>query len=215
VHGGSSADDGNDVDMVSTLVLASQSPARLALLRAAGIDPVVVVSDVDEDAIVARADGVDPEDLVVELARAKAEDVAGRAPGSGSVVVGCDSMFSFGGSVWGKPSGPDEAVARIRSMRESRGVLHTGHHVVDLGSGERRSGVASTTVRFGPMSDAEVDAYVATGEPLRVAGSFTLDGRSAPFVEGVEGDHTNVIGLSLPLLRRLLAEMGRSVVDFW
>ena len=201
--------------MVSTLVLASQSPARLALLRAAGIDPVVVVSDVDEDAIVARADGVDPEDLVVELARAKAEDVAGRAPGSGSVVVGCDSMFSFGGSVWGKPSGPDEAVARIRSMRESRGVLHTGHHVVDLGSGERRSGVASTTVRFGPMSDAEVDAYVATGEPLRVAWSFTLDGRSAPFVEGVEGDHTNVIGLSLPLLRRLLAEMGRSVVDFW
>lgn len=201
--------------MVSTLVLASQSPARLALLRAAGIEPVVVVSSVDEDLMIARSTDVATDDLVVELARAKAEEVGGRSPVDDAVVVGCDSMFSFGGAVWGKPSGVEEAVDRIRAMRGGEGILLTGHHVVDLSTGERRSGLASTAVRFGPMTDAEVDAYVATGEPLRVAGSFTLDGRSAPFVEGVDGDHTNVIGLSLPLLRRLLGEMGRSVVEFW
>jgi septum formation protein len=197
------------------LVLASQSPARLALLRSAGIEPHVVVSEVDEDEIVDRSSHLDTGALVVELARAKAEAVARRDPDAGHVVVGCDSMFVFGGTVWGKPSGPEEAVARIRSMRGGEGELLTGHHVVDLVSGGRRSGLASTTVRFGPMTDAEIDAYVATGEPLSVAGSFTLDGRSAPFVEGVVGDHTNVIGLSLPLLRSLLADLGRSIVDFW
>lgn len=201
--------------MVSTLVLASQSPARLALLRAAGIDPIVVVSEVDEEQLVRAAGATPVEELVVSLARAKAEDVAARAPAAAAVVVGCDSMFSIDGAVWGKPSGPEEAVERIRSMRDREGVLLTGHHLVDLGSGARRSAVASTTVRFGPMTDAEVDAYVATGEPLVVAGSFTLDGRSAPFVEGIVGDHTNVVGLSLPVLRRLLAEVGRSVVEFW
>lgn len=201
--------------MVSTLVLASQSPARLSLLRAAGIAPVVVVSEVDEEAIIASSPHVEAPDLVVDLARAKAEDVAARSPVPDAVVVGCDSMFVFGGSVWGKPTGPEEAVARIRSMRGGEGELLTGHHVVDLAGGRRGSGVASTTVRFGPMTDAEIDAYVATGEPLAVAGSFTLDGRSAPFVEGVVGDHTNVIGLSLPLLRSLLGELGRSVTDFW
>ncbi len=201
--------------MSSTLVLASRSPARLALLRSAGMDPVVVVSAVDEDRIVAAAPGLAPGDLVVELARAKAEEVAGREPAAGEVVVGCDSMFVFDGAVWGKPSGPAEATARIRSMRNREGELITGHHLVDLSSGARRSALAATVVRFGPMTDAEVDAYVETGEPLHVAGSFTLDGRSAPFVEGVVGDHTNVVGLSLPLLRSMLADLGRSVVEFW
>lgn len=201
--------------MSSTLVLASQSPARLALLRSAGIDPVVVVSTVDEDRIVAGSPDLVPGELVVELARAKAEDVAAREPCGGDVVVGCDSMFVFDGAVWGKPSGAAEATSRIRSMRDREGELITGHHVVDLSSGERRSALAATTVRFGPMTDHEVDAYVATGEPLQVAGSFTLDGRSAPFVEGVVGDHTNVVGLSLPLLRSLLEDLGRSVVEFW
>ena len=201
--------------MSSTLVLASQSPARLALLRSAGIDPVVVVSAVDEDRIASDSPDLAPGELVVELARAKAEDVAGRASTSGDVVVGCDSMFVFDGTVWGKPSGPAEAVARISSMRNREGELMTGHHVVDLSSGERSSGLASTTVRFGPMTDREIDAYVATGEPLQVAGSFTLDGRSAPFVDGVVGDHTNVVGLSLPLLRSMLADLDRSIIDFW
>lgn len=198
------------------LVLASGSPARLALLRAAGVEPTVVVSDVDEDALTARLGTDDPAALVAALAEAKATTVAARTPASGpTVVLGCDSLFTIDGTTWGKPSSPEEAVARIRAMRGHQGVLRTGHHLIEPATGRTASGVAATTVRFGPMTDAEVDAYVASGEPLRVAGSFTLDGRSAPFVEGVEGDHTNVIGLSLPLLRRLLGELGHSVVDLW
>jgi septum formation protein len=199
------------------LVLASASAARLALLRAAGIVPEVIVSHVDEAALTARIATVDPAEVAVVLARAKAEAVAagvGR-PEDPTVVIGCDSLFTIGGETWGKPSSAAEARARIREMREGEGVLRTGHHLVEVGTGRAASGVAATTVRFGPMSDAEVDAYVATGEPLGVAGSFTLDGRSAPFVDGVEGDHTNVVGLSLPLLRRLLAELGHSVTDLW
>lgn len=201
--------------MASTLVLASQSPARLALLRAAGIDPEVIVSGVDEDRLLAEASGRPVEELVVLLARAKAEDVVASVSVGSAVVIGCDSMFTIDGQIWGKPADAGEATDRIRAMRSRSGVLHTGHHLVDLATGERRSGVESTTVRFGPMTDAEIDAYVATGEPLAVAGSFTLDGRSAPFVDGIDGDHTNVVGLSLPLLRRLLHEVGRSVTDFW
>ncbi len=199
------------------LVLASASPARLALLRAAGIDPEVMVSAVDEDAVTTALGTDDPEVVVAALARAKAEVVAGRVGErpEPTLVLGCDSLFTFAGTTWGKPSSPAEAMARIRSMREGEGVLRTGHHLVDLASGRAVGEVEATTVRFGPMTDAEIDAYVATGEPLRVAGSFTLDGRSAPFVEGVDGDHTNVIGLSLPLLRRLLADLGRSVTDLW
>lgn len=198
-------------------VLASASPARLTLLRAAGIEPEVVVSDVDEDAITAEIGTDDPAALVLALARAKAEHVAdGLADRDRrALVLGCDSLFTIDGRTVGKPTGAEEAVARIRAMRGGEGVLRTGHHMIDGASGATASGVEATTVRFGPMTDAEVDAYVATGEPLRVAGSFTLDGRSAPFVDGVDGDHTNVVGLSLPLMRRLLAELGRSVTELW
>ena len=201
--------------MAPTLTLASASPARLALLRSAGIEPVVVVSAVDEDEIEARLGPVEPEELVVALATAKAEEVAGRVVGASTLVLGCDSVFVFDGAVWGKPSSAAEAVDRIRSMREREGVLVTGHHLIDVASGAAGSATASTVVRFGPMTDAEVDAYVATGEPLAVAGSFTLDGRSAPFIDGVVGDHTNVVGLSMPLLRDLLSRLGRSVIDLW
>jgi septum formation protein len=199
------------------LVLASASPARLALLRAAGIEPTVVVSDVDEDAITAEIGTDEPEVLVAALARAKADAVATRleATVAPTVVLGCDSLFSFDGRTWGKPADAAEAVARIRSMREGEGVLHTGHHLVDVRTDRFVHAVASTTVRFGPMTDGEIDAYVATGEPLRVAGSFTLDGRSAPWVEGVVGDHTNVVGLSLPTLRDLLGRLEISVIDLW
>jgi septum formation protein len=199
------------------LVLASASPARLALLRAAGIEPTVLVSDVDEDAITAEVGADEPEVLVAILARAKAEAVAARLePTVGpTVVLGCDSLFAFDGRTWGKPADAAEAVARIRSMRGREGVLHTGHHLIDARDGRFVHAVAETTVRFGPMTDGEVDAYVATGEPLRVAGSFTLDGRSAPWVEGVVGDHTNVVGLSLPTLRALLGRVEISIVDLW
>lgn len=201
---------------VVPLVLASASPARLALLRAARIEPEVVVSDVDEDAVAAALGTDDPETLVAALARAKAEAVAASLTGGGStLVLGCDSLFTFGGQTWGKPRSAAEAVARIHAMRGRQGVLRTGHHLIALEEARSASGVEATTVRFGPMTDAEVDAYVASGEPLRVAGSFTLDGRSAPFVDGVDGDHTNVVGLSLPRLRRLLADLDLSVVDLW
>ncbi len=203
----------------ATLVLASASPARLSLLRAAGIEPTVIVSDVDEDAITAEIGTAEPEVLVAALARAKAEAVAARleppTASTPTAVLGCDSLFTIDGTTWGKPSGPDDAVARIRSMREREGVLHTGHHLIDARDGRFVHSVASTTVRFGPMTDGEVDAYVATGEPLRVAGSFTLDGRSAPWIDGVVGDHTNVVGLSLPTLRTLLGRLEISIVDLW
>lgn len=192
-------------------MLASGSPARLRLLVEAGFDPEVVVSGVDEDAVV--ADSLPA--LVVALAVAKASAVAERAEAAGAVVVGCDSLLDVGGDVHGKPASVDEARARLVGLRGCSAVLRTGHCVIDTVTGRRAADLASTEVRFGDYSDEELEAYLATGEPLRVAGSFTLDGRSAPFVAGIVGDHGTVIGLSLPLLRRLLASLDLTVMDFW
>ena len=190
-------------------MLASASPARLRLLRDAGLDPQVVVSDVDES----QVEATEPRALVQELASRKAHAVAsGRADG---LVVGCDSMLLLDDAVLGKPADAAEATARWRSMRGRTGTLLTGHTVVDAASGRTASGVGATEVRFGTPTDAEVAAYVATGEPLRVAGAFTLDGRSAPFVAGIDGDPGNVIGLSLPLLRDLLAALDVCLTDLW
>jgi septum formation protein len=198
------------------LVLASASPARLATLRSAGLDPEVVVSGVDESVVTAPT----PAALTAELARLKAEAVLAGLPAADArptLVVGCDSMLELDGEAYGKPGNPQAAAARLRTMRGRSGVLHTGHHVVlRRADGEqRRTAVGSTTVHFGPMTDAEVDAYVATREPLEVAGSFTIDGLGGPFVERIEGDHHNVVGISLPLLRRLLAELGVGWPDLW
>ncbi|MCP9211337.1 nucleoside triphosphate pyrophosphatase [Streptomyces sp. HD1123-B1] len=194
-----------------TLVLASASPARLGLLRQAGLAPKVIVSGVDEDALSADT----PAELARVLAEAKADAVAALPEVSGSLVIGCDSVLELDGQALGKPADAEEATARWKAMRGRAGVLRTGHCLVDTASGRRTSATASTTVRFGEPTDAEVAAYVASGEPLHVAGAFTLDGRSAPFVDSIEGDAGNVIGLSLPLLRRLLAEVGVGITELW
>jgi septum formation protein len=193
-----------------TLVLASASPARLGLLRQAGLDPKVIVSGVDEDALSAPTPG----ELALVLAEAKAVAVAAGLT-DGELVIGCDSVLELDGQALGKPADAAEARRRWQAMRGRSGVLRTGHCVIDTGNGRRASATASTTVHFGEPDDAEVEAYVASGEPLHVAGAFTLDGRSAPFITGIEGDHGNVIGLSLPLLRSLLGELDLRITDLW
>ncbi|GGV02853.1 nucleoside triphosphate pyrophosphatase [Streptomyces spectabilis] len=193
------------------LVLASQSPARLGLLRQAGLAPEVIVSGVDEDAVTAPT----PAELAKALAEAKASVVAARPDVKGALVIGCDSVLELDGRALGKPADAEEATARWKSMRGRAGVLQTGHCVYDTAAGRHVAATASTVVRFGDPSDEEIAAYVASGEPLHVAGAFTLDGRSAPFIDGIDGDHGNVIGLSLPLLRRLLAELGVGITQLW
>jgi septum formation protein len=204
------------------LVLASASPARLTTLRHAGVEPTVLVADVDEPAVVdeyaARLGArLSAEEVALVLARTKAEIVAARV--EDGLVLGCDSVLELDGEVHGKPSGPDEAIDRWRRMSGREGVLHTGHWLVDArgsaGSGATIGAVASTLVRFTDVSEEEIVAYVATGEPLRVAGAFTIDGLGGAFIEGVDGDPHAVVGLSLPLVRRLLADVGVAWTSLW
>ena len=191
------------------IVLASQSPARLATLRSAGIVPDVVVSGVDEDSITTTDAG----NLAAALAQLKCRAVAERLGDDDALVIGCDSVLAFDGEILGKPDGPADAAARWRRMRGRSGVLHTGH-CVRRGPDEFLE-TASTIVHFAQVTDAEIDAYVATGEPLHVAGAFTIDGLGGAFVSGIEGDHHNVVGLSLPLLRLLVADLGIDWTDLW
>ena len=192
------------------LVLASASPARLATLRAAGVEPEVIVSGVDES----QVDGLPPAELALQLAELKAAAVAERLAGN-TLVLGCDSVLELDGVALGKPTDAADATARWQAMRGRSGILHTGHALHDLGSGKIAAATASTTVHFADVSDDEIAAYVATGEPLQVAGAFTVDGLGGAFVTGIVGDYHNVVGLSLPLFRDLLAELGRSWVDLW
>jgi septum formation protein len=193
------------------LVLASASPARRRLLTEAGFAPDVGVSGVDEEA----HEAVTLHGLVLELAEAKAIAVSLRPEAAGAVVVACDSLLDVDGEAHGKPVSIEHARLRLTRLRRRSAVLRTGHCVIDTATGKRSSDVASTEVIFGDYGDDELEAYLATGEALHVAGSFTLDGRSAPFVSGIVGDHGNVIGLSLPLFRRLLGDVGLTVMDLW
>jgi septum formation protein len=190
------------------LILASASPARLRVLRDAGFDPEVVVSGVSE-----RIVKVGTARAVVVLAERKGTAVAPRCPDS--LILSCDSLLDLDGSALGKPASPEEATDMWRRLSGNHGVLHTGHCLIDTRTDRRLSRLASTVVRFGTPSRAEISAYVASGEPLRVAGGFTIDGRAGPFVDGIEGDPSNVLGLSLPLFRRMLDEFGVTITELW
>lgn len=210
------------------LILASQSPARTKLLAEAGISHTVLVSDVDEDAVQARYGVTDPHDTALLLARAKAEAVAALPEADGALVLGCDSVFEFDGEAHGKPY--TAAVARERMLRMSgnTGILHTGHWLVDCrdtepdddgaevpGSGATLGTVASAEVSFLEMEPAEIDAYIATGEPLHCAGSFTIDGLGGAFIRKVDGDPHTVVGLSVSTLRGLLAAANVRITELW
>ena len=210
------------------LLLASQSPARTKLLAEAGIRHTVLVSDVDEDAVQARYGVTDPHDTALLLARAKAEAVAALPESEGALVLGCDSVFEFDGEAHGKPYTADVARERMLRMSGSSGVLHTGHWLVDCrdtdtdddggdgaGSGATLGAVASAEVAFLDMDAEEIDAYIATGEPLQCAGSFTIDGLGGAFIRKVDGDPHAVVGLSVSTLRGLLAAANVRITDLW
>ncbi|WP_210509065.1 nucleoside triphosphate pyrophosphatase [Naasia sp. SYSU D00057] len=205
------------------LYLASTSPARLALLRSAGIEPIVVPSSVDEPAAVAEAERqhgpVSAREMVLLLARAKAEAVAAGTPDLDGLVIGGDSAFELDGAVYGKPHRPEIARERWLRQRGRTGLLHSGHWLVDArkgGDGRGVGAVATASVTFATdIRDEEIDAYIATGEPLAVAGAFTIDSLGGPFIDRIEGDPSTVVGLSLPTLRRLLHDLGVTLPELW
>jgi septum formation protein len=193
----------------AAFVLASGSAGRLGVLRGAGIDPEVMVSGVDETV----EDHLDTATAVGLLAERKAAAVAVLRPDA--LVLGCDSMLDLDGTAFGKPASPERATEMWARLSGREATLCTGHCLIEPAAGRWVRGVGRTVVRFAVPTDAEVAAYVASGEPMTVAGAFSIDGLGAPFVESVDGDPGNVIGLSLPLLRRMLADLGLAITDLW
>jgi septum formation protein len=191
------------------LILASASPARLRTLQAAGLQPEVIVSGVDEDGV----EAANTAELALKLAQLKAVAVAADQPRA--LVIGCDSILDFEGEVLGKPTDAAEATERWLRMRGKSGVLHTGHCVIDTHREVWLGRSAATQVRFAPISDEEIEAYVASGEPLGVAGAFTIDGLGSAYVSGISGDPHNVVGISVPLLRLMFDELGFVWHEFW
>lgn len=207
---------------MTRLVLASTSPARLSLLRAGGIEPVTIAPQVDETevAAVAEASGLikNTGDMVRILAEAKARAVLANQSAIGGIVLGCDSSLEFEGESLGKPHLPEVAKARWLKLRGSSGFLYSGHCLIDNRDPANPievTRVTSTKVHFAQLSEKEIDAYVATGEPLKVAGAFTVDGLGGAFVSRLEGDYHTVVGLSLPILREMALELGLDYTDFW
>jgi len=190
-------------------VLASASPARLKLLKMIGIEPTVCKSDFDEDSIKIE----DAEELVKTLARCKAETVAPSYPGA--LVLGCDSVLTVNGRIYGKPESPQVAIARWRGMRGRMGKIYTGHALIDLEQQRQIIRCGITEVYFANISDRTIEAYIATGEPLNCAGSFALEGKGGMFVEKIVGCHSNVIGLSLPVLYQMIEGLGYNATNFW
>jgi septum formation protein len=206
---------------MTRVVLGSASTGRLGVLRQAGLDPLVVVSGVDEDAVIASLADAPPEQVVSGLAAAKADEVFAHLPAAVAedcVVIGCDSMLFLDGQLCGKPGDVDTARRQWQSMSGRTAQLYSGHAVLVVRDGavaHRIADTGITAVHFGSPTDTDLDAYLESGEPLGVAGGFTLDGLGGWFIEGIDGDPSNVIGLSLPLLRRMLATAGLSIADLW
>lgn len=194
---------------IPQFVLASASPARRRLLQSAGIEPTVCASDFDESLVQVN----EPAELVQLLARYKAETVASRF--DSALIMGCDSVLAMNGEIHGKPANAEDACQRWHKMQGQFGDLYTGHALIDLSQNRTVVKCQVTRVYFAKMSDRTIKAYVSTGEPLKCAGSFALEGYGSLFVEKIEGCHSNVMGLSLPLLRHMLAELGYEVIDFW
>lgn len=203
---------------VHTLLLASASPGRRRVLSDAGLRFDTQVSTVDEDAVTAAAEAsggpLDADAMALLLARAKAENVAPGAA-AGTLVLGCDSVFEIDSIAYGKPHTPEVATERWKQMRGRSGVLHSGHWLIDASTGVGHGTVTSTVVKFAAISDAEIAAYVASGEPLPCAGGFTIDGLGAAFIESIEGNYQNVIGLNVSMLRDLLTKHGVTITDLW
>ena len=190
-------------------VLASASPARLKLLQTIGIEPIVQHSNLDESQIQLA----DPVELVKTLALKKAEIVA--SDHLDSLILGCDSLLAVNGEIYGKPESAQQAIARWQKMRGNEGILYTGHALIDRRQAKVLLRCAMTKVYFANIGDAIIEAYVASGEPLKCAGCFALEGKGGLFIEQLQGSHSNVIGLSLPLLRQMLRELGYQITDFW
>jgi septum formation protein len=189
------------------VILASSSTSRLRLLESAGITPKVLISGVDEEA--SEFDLLSPAELVIALAILKAHTIKESAP-ENSLIIGCDSTFEFNGKSLGKPGNRENAIARCKELSGKSGYLHTGHCLIDLKQGIELSERSTAKVQFAQMTEAEIIDYVDSGEPLHVAGGFTLDGLSAPFITNIEGDPSGIIGLSLPLLRKMVISLGYS-----